>query len=760
MNHLLTAHLRAPKRLPLAVFLALGSTGAIAEQTSLAPILIEGTSEQQTTGSAVMLDKTVLDTRQRASGDTASLLLGVPGVSLNAAGGVSSLPSIHGLADDRLRIKVDGMDLIATCPNHMNPPLSYLDPSSVEALDVYAGIAPVSLGGDSIGGSIVARTADPEFASAGETLTHGSLGARYASNGDARRANLSLTHASDNVSVNYTGSWSQADNYSAADSFKTSTATGRVGHALPLDEVGSTAYESFNHALNLAIKGEDRLLEAKLGYQNVPYELYPNQRMDLLDNTQKRINLGYQQELAWGGLEVRAYHEKVDHFMDFGDDKRYWYGSNSQPPAAAEIGTPCTPIRFFGDPAGTCAAGMPMYSESRTNGASVQGEVPLSGDDTLRVGGELQFYRLDDYWTASGGGMGPGTFLNINNGKRDRIATYAEWERQAGDKWLTLLGVRYERVHTDADNVEGYDNTAPAPGNQIADAAAFNALDHSKYDNNVDLTALAHYSHSDTLDIEFGVARKVRSPNLYERYTWSTWSMAATMNNFVGDGNGYVGDVNLKPEKAHTVSATLDWHAADNSWQLKATPYYTRVQDYIDAIAGGAWAANQFNVLTYTNQSARLYGIDVSGHLPLGHNALGDWRLLGVLSYTDGKNLDSGDPLYNVMPLNATFTLRQSAGDWDNAAELTLVDAKDDLSTVRNEIGTGGYALVNLRASRKWRNFRFDFGVENLLDTAYNLPTGGAYTGQGSTMSMNGIPWGVAIPGPARSLYAGFNMTF
>ena len=39
-----------------------------------------------------------------------------------------------GLADDRLRIKVDGMDLIASCPNHMNPALSYLDPSNVGML--------------------------------------------------------------------------------------------------------------------------------------------------------------------------------------------------------------------------------------------------------------------------------------------------------------------------------------------------------------------------------------------------------------------------------------------------------------------------------------------------------------------------------------------------------------------------------------------------------------------------------------------------
>ena len=51
------------------------------------------------------------------------------------------------------------------------------------------------------------------------------------------------------------------------------------------------------------------------------------------------------------------------------------------------------------------------------------------------------------------------------------------------------------------------------------------------------------------------MAHKVRSPNVYQRYTWSTWSMAAMMNNIVGDGNGYVGNLDLQPEVAHTLSA-------------------------------------------------------------------------------------------------------------------------------------------------------------------------------------------------------------
>ncbi len=48
--------------------------------------------------------------------DTARLLEDFAGVSLYGAGGVSSLPSIHGMADDRIRIRVDGMDLIVHCP--------------------------------------------------------------------------------------------------------------------------------------------------------------------------------------------------------------------------------------------------------------------------------------------------------------------------------------------------------------------------------------------------------------------------------------------------------------------------------------------------------------------------------------------------------------------------------------------------------------------------------------------------------------------
>ena len=79
----------------------------------------------------------------------------------------------------------------------------------------------------------------------------------------------------------------------------------------------------------------------------MPEQLYPNQRMDLLDNEQKRINLRYAGDFDWGKLDARAYHEKVEHFMDFGADKRFWYGGASGGNTGVSgtgNGRPCAPI--------------------------------------------------------------------------------------------------------------------------------------------------------------------------------------------------------------------------------------------------------------------------------------------------------------------------------------------------------------------------------------------------------------------------------
>ena len=769
------------KRATLAVAIAaLPFTLHAADQT-LSEVVVTGTPDAAPAAAATTVDKASLQSLRSATSDTATLLRDVPGMSFQGSGGVSSLPIIHGLADDRLRVKVDGMDLLSACPNHMNPALSYLDPSQVGAIKVYAGLAPVSVGGDSIGGSIVAETMSPKFASPGQgNLFTGEIGAYYRSNGNATGGNLSATYATESFNISYSGAIAKSDNYDAGGNFKESIFgvgndpyfTGRPGHTLSLDEVGSTAYDTRNHTLGMAFRGGNHLVEAKFGYQDLPEQLWPNQRMDMLANEQNRLNLRYLGGFDWGSLDARVYHEDVDHFMDFGADKKYWYHNGIGPDYS---GAQCNPVTT---PA--CASGMPMYTASKNTGVVLKAEVNLSPQDLLRIGGEMQRYRLDDWWPASGAGMAPFTFWNVRDGERDRTALFGEWEKRIDARWQTLAGLRYERVQMDAGMVHGYNlNTFPTnplpagAGNQTRDAANFNNADRSKTDNNWDMTLLGRYTPSPMQDIEFGFAHKTRSPNLHERYAWSTWTMAALMVNWTGDGNGYIGNLDLKPEKANTLSATFDWHAVDRSWEFKATPYYTRVTDYIDAIQwNGATNTPQtvpqtgrFTVLKFMNHDARLYGLDLSGKMPLGTTGFGEFGLKGLLNYTNGKNRDTGDDLYNIMPLNAKLTLTHKHGGWDNAIELVMVKGKDNVSDVRNEMKTPGYNLINLRGSYSWQQVRVDFGVENLFDKLYYHPLGGAYMGQGTTMSSSTTAattpkWGTPVPGMGRSIYAGVNVKF
>jgi len=522
-------------------------------------------------------------------------------------------------------------------------------------------------------------------------------------------------------------------------------------------------YESTNHSIALGLRHENHLVELKVGIQDIPYQGWANQRMDMTGNDSTQVNLSYEGTFDWGILEARAYREKTRHEMQFFDDKLFWYGPNATAPATD--GIPCTPSGGMNG----CAAGMPMDTRGENTGVTIKANIALSERDTVRLGAEAQEYELDDWWDPSGKGMWPNTFWNINNGERDRLAVFSEWEAEWNSQWLTQLGIRYERVDMDTGTVQGY---TPMMAQYGVESAAFNAADRSKTDDNIDLTAVARFTPDASRTIEFGYARKTRSPNLYERYTWSTGGMAMRMINMTGDGNGYVGNLDLDEEIAHTLSATFDWHdEARERWGFTATPYFTYVDDYIDArrcvsANSNCGAANQtdtdaFVYLQFVNQSARLYGLDLAGHYPLLEGSqYGDFTATAMMNYVRGKNRDTGDDLYNIMPLNGKLAVAHKKGSWNNTIELELVAKKTRTSDVRNELETAGYGLLHLRSNYQWKQLSIDVGVENALDKLYDHPQGGAYTGQGKTMSGTGVAWGTQVPGMGRSIYAGFNYKF
>ena len=86
---------------------------------------------------------------------------------------------------------------------------------------------------------------------------------------------------------------------------------------------------------------------------------------------------------------------------------------------------------------------------------------------------------------------------------------------------------------------------------------------------------------------------------------------------------------------------------------------------------------------------------------------------------------------------------------------------KDDVETVRNELQTPGYALVNLRSSYQWGHVRFDLGVENLFNQQYYSPLGGAYLGDSAARRARAAlgPF-EPLAGMGRNVYAGITVKF
>lgn len=111
--------------------------------------------------------------------DSSALIESAPGAAIMRNGQQTGIVQLRGLSGDRVNVAVDGMHITPACPNHMDPPLHYITAQGADSLDVVAGVTPVSQGGDSIGGTVVARSAAPRFGTDAGFMSFGRIGAGY-----------------------------------------------------------------------------------------------------------------------------------------------------------------------------------------------------------------------------------------------------------------------------------------------------------------------------------------------------------------------------------------------------------------------------------------------------------------------------------------------------------------------------------------------------------------------------------------------------
>jgi len=702
------------------------------------------------------LDAAGLASEQARSSDTAAMFKDIPGVSLSTGGGVSSLPVVHGMADDRVNVVVNGMSLSSACANHMNPALSYMAPAAVGKATVMAGITPVSQGGDSIGGTISVDPLPPAFASSEQpTLFSGHLGGFYRSVNDNFGINASTGIADQNWRLDYNGSFSKARSYFAGNSGA---------------EVIPSGFLSTNHSFKLSSKLDRGYWAADVAGQHLPYQGFPNQRMDMVRNDSVLGGLNFENAYDWGSMDGKFYFHQTWHTMDMMPER---------------------------------GGSMLMKTDGTDLGYRLRSHVYLSDLHTLHIGNEFFRQTLDDWWPADG--THEQDYINLRNAERNRMGTFAELQTNWNPQWVTLLGLRNDTVWMDTGTAHGYStgvmdefwaNIIPGVDYSRVGIVPFNSVEHARTDVNFDVTALASHTPDDYSRYELGFARKVRSPNLYERYAWNGGT-DKSMVGWAGDGNGYQGNLNLKPETAYNFSFSANWHDAEQKiWSVSISPYYTHIVDYIwgraDSVDRGGFRGMYFVNLP----QADLYGADASGrYLFIPESSAGSFAVRAKAAYVRGVGEDGGRGrpcpyapedgqaicaaqgwpieglkapdkvnLYHMMPLHGTVALENELetewGKFSNYLGVDLVSRKTAVAKTYGEPQTPGYVLLNLRTSYQYQKFKLDLGVDNLLDKEYFHPLGGIYiahTVPPHTYSPTKLP---AVPAMGRSVFVALNLEF
>ncbi|MGF1644249.1 MAG: TonB-dependent receptor domain-containing protein [Thiotrichales bacterium] len=613
--------------------------------------------------------------------DASSLVERAPGASVVRNGGLTGIAQLRGLFNERVRIDIDGMNITPACPNHMDPPLHYTAPIELDHLVVSPGLTSVSAGGDSIAGTIQARSIDPEFFAAGEPGTRGEAAAGYNGQNDAATASVRLEAGAERYVLSASAAFADAGNT-------------RIDGG----EIATTGYTNQRGGVRLDAKTNSGRALLEIGVHRSEEAGTPTLPMDMITDDADRIRFGYRGTHRAHELELNAYWHDIEHLMD---------NFRMRPNSGMRMEAPST---------------------SRDIGLGSKVARPAWGG-RLQVGGEFHGNELDVFQRNVATGATQDTF---NGATRDRVGIYGEWTGSRQPKWQTELGLRIDRIASDTGAITS--NFMPSTPDRIA----FNARGHDTNDTHFDATARWRHTLDDGLDLDFGIARKTRSPSLLERYLWTPLSASAGQ----ADGRTYLGNIDLEPETSHQAAVGLTFNRG--GLEMKPALFYNRVSDYIQGTPIARVDGNGKPVLQYQNQAAELYGIDGIWRWRLSPS----WSLGGTIAFIHGENRDTGDNLYRIAPVNGTLYADHQRGRWTHRLELKAASRQDRVAGYNDEQPSAGWAVLNLHTQWRHGAWRIRGGLENLFDRDYHEHLSGINRVAGSDVAI-----GAAIPAAARHAY-------
>ena len=632
--------------------------------------------------------------------DGAAFIARQPGAAVVANGTLSGQVQMRGLFGERILLRINGQRFATGGPNAMDPAMHYAPMMLIDRIEIARGISPVR-DGPGLGGGVNTILKHARFGDGSSLSPQIDLTSQYRSVDDSVAIGGLVALASDSLRLGVIGS------YEAGDDIR-----------FPGGRIGSTSFHRTVYGVQAGFRAGPGEFSLEYRRQDTGRSGNPPFAMDIVYFHTDFARAGFEGDLNDDlRLEVHANYTGVSHRM------------NNYELRPAPI--------------------IAMTRQSDTYADTMAADASLrfgSADRHIRVGGD---FELIDKGYVLYNPLSPAFFIHpLDRASSDRVGGFVEWRSGFG-AIESELGLRIDR-HGASTGPSRFGPGVPAGPVNLANAFAL--ADRNWSGTSVD-ASLRLWAEMDAFTPRLTLAHKTRAPSLIERYSW----LPTEASGGLADGNIYVGDVNLKIEKAWIAELGVDWQG-DTAY-ARPVIYYRRINDFIQGIPFDTTpgilntpveivsnGSGDPTPLRFANTDAPIWGADIA----FGAKIAGPLRLDGVASYVRAERTDIADNLYRMAPANGRLAVSWEESRWSISVEGQFIARQHHVSATNTEAPSAGYVLANISGYWLIRDgVRLDLGIENLFDTYYLDHLAGYNRITGSD-----VPLGSRLPGAGRSAFA------
>jgi iron complex outermembrane receptor protein len=622
---------------------------------------------------------TIREVRESPARDIGEAVEMVPGLFSLRKGAIANDIVLRGLQRDNINVLMDGVRVQGGCPSRMDPPAFHFDFAEVESIEVVKGPYDLRYAG-SMGGLVNAVSKKPQSGPGlSAVLTYGSF---------------------DQLQTSVTGSYA-TDSYSALAGYAYKySLPPKAGNGDRITDIYPTNSKNRYRDGKLDSKAYDiNTVWAKGGYQ-------------LTGKTHTELDFAYQdaQHVLYPALYMDADHDRtsmlnwtttVDTPAELLDDVKFqFYWTDVDHLMHDEF-------RVSSMPSMAVTRDYSMETDATTTivGGNLSGVMNVVSGQ-LKGGVDI-FYRNWDATNKSAMYKAYESQAMIPDVDHEQLGLYAEYSLPVGDRVKLKGGVRVDYADSDATKLDSsrLDTLYKPyqPGHSLDS-------DNDFFEPTANLQLF--WKATEGIEVFTGLASASRMPDPQELYI----GLQRIPTMMMPSATSWVGNPDLDPPRNN--QADLGVKFTGERFFLNGSVFYSRIDDYINIVSvdpDGPGLGTLPAAKTYRNIDARLWGGELSSQISLPL----DLYLIGSLSYTEGKNLDTHEPLAEIPPLSGSAALRYDNGIWFVELQEQFADHQDRVDDDLNEEKTSGWGITNLKAGTTLDKWSIITGVDNLFDKYY-----------------------------------------